>query len=337
MLCHLIAVYLAIRCGAEEATRASANGRIHSSGRDRGRKTQPDGLMKLESLEELRVFAQIVESGSLTAAAKALGMPANTVSRRLASLEERLGQRLLHRTTRSQSLSEAGRTMVVRAQQILGEVEAAEAALQREAEGLSGLVKLSVPSILAADMFRCIRALLAQNPGLRLQVAVNDRPVNPINEGLDVVIIGGTLSDSTLIARKLTEVKLVFVASEEYLDRYGEPRTPTELQGHQTVHFKTDPPQSSWVLNGPAGAQHVVPVEGRVEIADGRALIDAVRMGIGIGAMSMRVIRRTPGVRQILPDFYSMVIPVFAVYPASGQRSARLQALVAALQEAIDA
>ena len=130
--------------------------------------------MKIESVEELRVFAQIVESGSLTAAARALSMPTNTVSRRLAALEERLDTQLLYRTTRSQSLTETGRLFLGRVRRILGEIEATEASLLQEAGGLKGTVRISVMSLVSESLLEALTPLMAAHPNLRLQVWVND-------------------------------------------------------------------------------------------------------------------------------------------------------------------
>lgn len=291
--------------------------------------------MKLESLEELRVFSQIVESGSLTAAARALGMAPNTVSRRLASLEERLDTQLLYRTTRSMSLSEPGRALLGRARRILEQVEAAETALQTESERLTGLVRISVPSVLSADLLASLQPLLRDNPGLRLDVQVHDRLVNPVTEGLDVVVMGGRLSDSSLVARKLLDVAPVLVASATYLSEHGAPRTPQDLHHHKSVRFTSDQPQTSWVLRDAQGTEHVVPITSQVEANDGRALLDAVRAGIGIGLTSPRVLRHEPTLQRVLPGYHLTPFPVYAIYPATRQRSARLLAVVDALQRAL--
>jgi DNA-binding transcriptional LysR family regulator len=291
--------------------------------------------MKLESLEELPVFTQIVECGSMASAGKVLAMPANTVSRRLASLEARLNTKLLNRTTRSVSVSEHGRTLLSQALRILEAAELAETMLQQESEGLAGLVRIGLPSILTADILTSLRPLLIGHPGLRLEVSVHDQPVNPVSAGLDVVIMGGTLPDSTLIARKLHDVQLIFAASETYLEEFGEPQTPQDLAGHRTLHFKTNPPQSTWVLHDKQGGQHVVPVQGHFEANDGRALMDAMRAGLGIASTSRRIVRNYPELRRVMPEYTGLTFPVYAIYPTSGQRSARLQAVVTTLQEAV--
>jgi DNA-binding transcriptional LysR family regulator len=291
--------------------------------------------MQLESLEELRVFAQVVESGSMSGAARVLGLPANTVSRRIASLEERVGVRLLNRTTRSVGLSEHGRALLAPTHQVLESVERAEAALRRDRSGLSGVVRIGVPSVLTGDILPALQPLLQEHPGLRLELSVHDRPVNPVSVGLDVLIMGGVLDDSTLVARKLDQVTLVYAASQGYLAEHGEPRTPADLTAHRTLHFRMNPPQSSWTLTDAQGEQHTVPVSGQLEADDGRALVDALRAGMGIGATSERVLRAHPELRRVLPGYRGFSFPVYAIYPTSGQRSARLQAVVGALERVV--
>ena len=291
--------------------------------------------MKLDSLDELRVFVQIVDSGSLTGAARALKLPPNTVSRRLASLENRLDTRLIHRTTRSMSVSETGRALVVRARRILDEVESAERAILRETEGITGVVRVSVVSVLAVPAtLTAIRELMDRHPGLRVHLQVNDRPVNPVAEGLDVVVIGGRLDDSTLVARKLADVELLLAASEGYLARRGLPTTPQDLLDHDTIHFRTGGPALPWRLVGPQGREHVVSPEGRFEANDGRALFDALRSGLGIGLTSRRMLVTDARLSQVLTDYALPPVPLYAVYPAANKRSARLQAVVEALVDA---
>jgi len=291
---------------------------------------------QLESLEELRVFTQIVESGTLAGAGRSLGMTANTVSRRLAALEQRLGLSLFHRTTRSIAITEAGRTLLGPARTMLDAAALAEAVLDRDQAGLTGTVHIGVPSVLAADALDVLGPLLDANPGLRLDIRLVNRHVNPVAEGLDVLIMGGALVDSTLVARRLTEIALVLAASDRYLEEHGTPTRPEELVEHRMLAFRTATPSTSVTLTDREGAQHVVRVAARVELDDGRALLDAIVAGLGIGAMSRRALRRAPNLQQLLPGHEVSRFPVYAVYPNSGTRSVRVQAVVGALEDRLD-
>ena len=287
--------------------------------------------MKLESLEELRVFTQIVESGSIAEAARTLGMPATMVSRRLAALEERLGTPLLYRSTRSQSLSEAGRTLLERASRILDEAVAAEEALDGDAAELSGVVRVGVPSILTADLFAAVRTVMLEHPALELEVSVHDRLVSPVAEGLDVAIMGGSLADSTLVVRKLVDVELIVVAATSYLEAFGRPTRPEDLTSHRTVHFRGERPITTWTLTDADGVEYTIPVSGRVRVDDARAVIEAVVAGLGLGLTSRRVLRAHPELEHVLPDLTGFRFPAFAIFPRAGPRSARVEAIVSAL------
>ncbi len=292
--------------------------------------------MKLESLDELRVFVQIVESGSMAQAARALGQPTSTVSRRLQLLEERLGTRLLYRTTRSLSLAEHGRVVLARARRILAEAEELESSLEQADEGVSGLVRIGVPSVLSRELLTHLTPLLGEHAGLRLAISVHDRLVNPVTEGLDLVVMGGGLDDSSLVSRRIGQVRLVLAASVPYLERRGRPRRPSDLARHDTLHFLSDPPATTWTLYDRGGTPHDVPIVVRVEASNGRALVDAIEAGIGIGTVSRRYLRTASHLVRVLPSYTFRPFPLHAVYPTAGRRSARLRVVVRALEAALE-
>jgi len=293
-------------------------------------------MPRLDNLDELRAFAQVVESGSIVKAAAALATHPSTVSRRLLALEDRIGRPLLNRSTRRQSLSETGRALLGQVHRILLETETAELLLEEDATGLSGLVKIGVVSVLAEDVLVAVSPLMRSNPKLRVQVRVSDQVRNPLTAGLDVVIIGGALADSTLIARKLSDIEIVLAASESYLAVNGAPEVPSDLQHHQAILRPSEPQQTSWTLEGPDGTSHVVTARGQVEVDGARPMVDALRHGLGIGNTSPRMIRRHPCLRRVLPDYRLGSFPLYAIYPSSGQRSAKLQAVVNALHESLE-
>lgn len=292
-------------------------------------------MVKLESIDELRVFTQIVESGSLAAAARALGLPTSTISRRLAQLEERAGRPLLYRSTRSLSFAEDGQAFLDGARRILQAVDALEMELETSPDRLAGTVKVGVPSVLAADLLEALSPLLAENLELRVQLVIHDRHVSPVAAGLDLVVVGGALEDSSLVSKRVGAVQLALAARRDYLDQHGRPATPAELTKHHTLHFLTDPPATSWVLVGPDGRSTEVPVAVRLEANDGRALLDAIKTGLGIGTLSPRQLRAHPDLERVLPEHHFRAFPIFVVYPVSGRRSKRLRAVVQALQSAL--
>lgn len=296
--------------------------------------------MRLGNLEELRVFVQIAESGSLTAAARALDMTPNAVSRRLAALELRTGSDLLHRTTRTNSLSEAGRVVLRRAARILAEVDAAERELTGETTQFAGTVRLSLPSIAASrEALRPLRDLMWEHSQLRVQVSVSDRPVNPVAEGLDLAIQGGALADSGLIARKLIELRPRLAASARYAEERGLPKRLADLRQHETLRFMGDRPQDHWVLVGPGGREHVVDVSGRFESDDSRTLGECLYAGLGIGPVCDAELER--GVEEgdlvrVLPRYCFAPLPVYAVYASTRRRSAKVAAVVECVRRGLE-
>lgn len=290
-------------------------------------------MPRLDSIDELRVFAQVVESGSIVAASRALGLHPSTASRRLAALEARVGRPLLHRSTRSQSLSETGRALLQQVHRLLEEAETAELLLDADATALTGMVKVGVPSVLSEDVLACVAPLLRRHPGLRVQVHVHDAPLNPLRAGLDVVLRGGALADSGLVARKLLDFEVVLAASRDYLATHGTPQTPADLSAHAVVRTPSGAASPTWTLLDPAGDSVLVPVAGQVHVDGGRARLDAIRLGLGIGGTSPRLIRRHPDLCRVLPGYRLGKFPIFAVFPSSGRRSAKLMAVVHALLE----
>ena len=288
---------------------------------------------RLSSIEELRVFVQVAESGSIAAAGKVLGLPANTVGRRIASLERDVGSRLLNRSTRSLSLSETGRTLLEHARRVLAAVDDAEASVDAQVEGLSGLVRVTVLSAVAEEVLEAIGEIVRTHAELRIQVRVDDRPASPIVAGTDVVIAGGQLPDSGLISRKLFETTVVLAASSTYLEEMGTPESPADLVRHRGLPIVAEPTQHAFTLLDRAGDSTTVPITPRVELDASRTMLDAMEAGLGIGMTSTRALRRRPKLQRVLPDYIVGRFPLHALFPSGGPRSRRLSATVDALQQ----
>src|SRR5262245_27738901 len=185
-------------------------------------------------LNEIAVFARVVQAGSFTAAAKALGMPKSTVSRKVSELEERLGSRLLQRTTRKLSLTDVGRTYYDYSARIVGEVEDAERAVSDLQSTPRGLLRVTAPvnfaflNPIAADYLR-------RYADVRLDLFCTGRSVDLVEERFDVGIRAGALVDSTLIARSLGTVRWFLVATPGYFRKRGRPRSPEDLTKHDSL------------------------------------------------------------------------------------------------------
>ncbi|CCQ72401.1 HTH transcriptional regulator, LysR [Magnetospira sp. QH-2] len=189
-------------------------------------------------LNEMVIFARVVEAGSITGAAKMLGVPKSTVSRRLAELESRIGVRLLQRTTRSMTLTELGAAYYEHCAHIATEAEEADRLASLDQAEPRGWLRVSAPVEMGlADLGRLIGEFMAMYPQIRVQLDTSNRFVDLVQEGFDLAIRAGDLADSSLIARRLGSDRPVVCASPEYLALHGTPTHPRDLETHAAVMF----------------------------------------------------------------------------------------------------
>ncbi len=230
-------------------------------------------------LNLLPYLVAVAEEGSFSAAARKLGVPKSSVSRRIAALEEAVGTRLLHRTTRQVSLSTAGTALYERSAPLLASLKEAVGAMPEHEQAPSGVLKLTAPNDIGNILLPEIIARFGvRYPAVTVDVWLTNRVVNLVGEGFDLALRAtrGKLADSTMIARKLGTIAFALYAAPQYLARKGMPRTPEDLVGHDWVlfrHFKFTEP-----LLPPKGGRHVI-------VDDFFFVREAVRAGAGIGAM----------------------------------------------------
>ena len=187
-------------------------------------------------LNETLIFARIVQAGSFTGAAKELGMPKSTVSRKLSELEERLGARLLQRTTRKLSLTELGQIYYRDCERIVAQLEEAEVSITELQAEPRGLLRITAP-LNFGFLGGIVADFLDHNAPLQVELVCTDRMVDLVEEGFDIGIRVGRLSDSSLIARSLGSGYGIAVASPPYLKLHGKPRNPADLKGHECIWF----------------------------------------------------------------------------------------------------
>src|SRR5262245_51584410 len=195
-------------------------------------------------LNQMLVFARVVQAGSFSAAAAALKMPKSTVSRKVSELEERLDARLLQRTTRKLSLTDVGRTYYDYAARVAGEIEDAERAVSSLQDTPRGLLRVTAP-LNIGYLAPILSDYLARYPEVRVELFATGRRVDLVEERFDVGIRAGALSDSTLIARSLGSSKWFLVATPGYLEKRGRPRSPEDLKKHPCLLFGTGPDSAS--------------------------------------------------------------------------------------------
>lgn len=234
------------------------------------------------SLSEMAVFAAVVEAGGFTAAARALGLSKSAVSKQVARLEARLGARLLQRTTRRLSLTEAGTVFHDGCQRVLAEAATAEAAVTHLSGSVRGLLRVNAPmSFGTRHLAPLLAAFMVGHPELEVELGLNDRRVDLVEEGYDVGVRIGTLADSSLVARRLAPVRRAICASPAYLERHGRPAAPEDLARHRCLIYSYLESPRVWRFHGPGGARRVG-VSGPLESNTGEVLAEAAAAGLGI-------------------------------------------------------
>lgn len=296
-------------------------------------------LVAFDRLEDLRTFALVVDSGSLSAAARTLQLSTNAVSRRIQRLEEQAHARLLNRTTRRIHLTDEGRMLYARCARIVAELDAVEEELHPSGDPLRGVVRLAVPSgVPVRHLLESIAKVLSSHPQLTLQLRISNVPLDPIATNVDVALHVGPVPDSSLIAQPLASVSWVLAASPAYVTRHGLPRNPAELEAHQCLRLLADRPQRTWDLIDRRGRRVKARVGGAFECDDSRVLGDAIYAGLGIGVRSEEDLARGLAERtlvHVLPHYRFGAFEVTALVPPGRLKVPRVAAFVALLREVI--
>ena len=287
-------------------------------------------------VNELRVFAQVVQTGSFTAAAAALGMPKSTVSHKLSELEARLETRLVQRTTRTLSLTDAGRMYFDYCLRILAEIEAADHAVASLRDTPRG--RLRVTMFMNAGLLADVLAgFMKEYPEVQLDVLCTGRTVDLVEERFDVGIRAGALPDSSLVARHLPTVHRYVVATPCYPRRRGRPRRPVDLEQHDLLLFGTGTTSVNMRFSRKAKRTEIA-LPARLLVSDTDILHTAAVAGLGIailpGFLCTAELRSKRLVR-LLADWTLPATPVHAVYPSTRHLSAKVKAFVEYLQRSM--
>ncbi|MES2742255.1 MAG: LysR family transcriptional regulator [Pseudomonadota bacterium] len=236
----------------------------------------------MDRLRCMQVFVRVVEAGSFAAAAEQCRISATMVGKHVAYLEQRLGACLLNRTTRRQSLSEVGKIYYERCKHALAEVEAAEACAGELHQAPRGVLRVNAPlSFGAHALTAAIGDYLQRHPQMQIELALNDRVVNLVDEGYEVALRIGSLPDSSLIARPLRPYRMVACAAPRYLAEHGVPQTPAQLGRHNCLGFAYSVARKHWQFIDDDGAREVA-VSGNFRVNNGQALRTAALHGMGI-------------------------------------------------------
>lgn len=286
----------------------------------------------MDRIDDLQAFVAVVEAGSFTAAADRLGIAKSAISRRVSSLEERLGAQLLRRTTRRLSLTEPGSGLYERALRIIADLDEAEAAVTAEHGELRGQLRVALPLTFGVrHMCEPIAEFQRQHPGIEFSLDLNDRRVDLIEEGVDLAIRIGHLKDSSMIARRLFDSRTVVCASPDYLDKHGRPETPADLAGHDCLVYANLGDPGRWVCQDVAGKRHEVDVNIAMTSSSGDFLCNMAIHGAGIVIQPTFIAGSaicSGELTPILTEYEWPTVPAHAVYPPTRRLSSRVRAFI---------
>jgi len=284
----------------------------------------------MDKFADIQAFVAVVETQGFSAAALRLGVGKSVVSRRVGLLEKRLGVQLMQRTTRRLSLTDAGRQFHARAVHILADLEDAEQAVVDEAAELRGSLKLAAPlSFGLRHLSPAVADFLNQHPGIELDLDLNDRWVNLVEEGFDMAVRIGTLKDSSLLARRLGRVRFVTCASPEYLQRHGTPGHPSDLEQHAGLQYSNLSARQYWRFRAPNRDQLIAQPDIRMRANNGDVLVQAAIAGMGIVISPTFIVAehlRSGRLQTVLEDFSFRQEGIYAVYPPGRLVSRRIRA-----------
>ncbi|AQZ50577.1 LysR family transcriptional regulator [Martelella mediterranea] len=293
----------------------------------------------MDRLTSMAVYVKAVDLGSFAAAADALGISPQMVSKHIVFLEDRVGATLLHRTTRRQNITDIGRAFYERCRLILSEAEAAEGLASEMHRHPKGLLKVNAPKTfgtLALAPF--VTRFLEKYPDVQVEVTLEDRFVDPLEEGFDVTIRVGGTEGAGLASVPLACYELVVCAAPAYLDRHGAPQTPQDLTRHECLIFgqRAGHTPCRWLFTED-GREREVQVSGRLYSNDWMVLMRAAVEGHGVALGSDIILReelRAGRLVRLLADYRTPPRPMHALYPMRGKPSAKIMRFVEGLAEA---
>jgi len=286
----------------------------------------------MNQFEDMQTFVRIVEAGSITKAAEQLNTVKSAVSRRLAELEKRLKVTLLTRTTRTQTLTDNGLSYYQQCLRLIDDVAEVESSIRDDNCALAGKIKLAAPLSFGIEhLGSALRQFNEIHPDIRFDVDFNDRKIDLIEDGFDLAIRISKLADSSLMARKLTTVRLVLCASPEYLQQYGTPLEPKDLlTGHHRLKYSDEP--EFWSINSATGEKIKIKVPVVMTANNGNFLCSAAINGAGLLFTPDFICYKAIKLGQLIPllseSLTDYTVPAYAIYPQNRHLSQRVRSLI---------
>ena len=280
-----------------------------------------------------KVFGRVAALGSLSAAAREIGASPTMVNKHIGAIEDRLGVKLLYRTTRKVMLTEAGRRYLDSIERILADLAEADATATAERLEVTGTLRLSAPvSFGVRELMPSLSDFFRLHPGLRIDIGLNDRMVDLVEEGWDMALRIGSVRDQTMTARKLAPCSMILAASPEYLIKHGTPRTSADLTWHNCLAYTLaqTPLPDRWMFG--KDGQTAVAVRGNLRASNGDALVAAAVLGQGLIYQPSFLVHKEVEVGRLTPielEVAMLELPgIFAVYPANRKPPAKVRAVV---------
>lgn len=291
----------------------------------------------MDDINAFLVFARVVEEGSFTAAAERLGESKSAVSKQIGRLEDSLGTRLLNRTTRRMSLTEAGAIFYDRVRRVVEEVEEARVAVSQLQATPRGTLRVSAPvSFGISHIAPVLPGFVTRYPDLHVDMALTDHQVDLVEEGIDVAVRIGALTDTSLIARRIRDYDRLVLASPDYWRQHGMPKHPSELSEHNCLTYAYFASGRTWRMNDPAGGEISVRVGGSINANNGEVLLRAAEAGIGIIQSPSFICDEAIAAGRLVPalqEFGFEPVGLHAVFPHARNLSTKVRVFVDFLVE----
>lgn len=290
----------------------------------------------MASLVAMAAFARVVEMGSFTAAARELGLSTPVVSKRINELEHTLGTRLLYRTTRKLSLTEAGTAFYRHCARLVEEAKLAEETVARLNNSPRGLLRITAPVTFGSTQVApAIPAFLAQYPEINIDMVLSDRIIDLAEEGFDLAIRLTSSPQTSLAARRLISTNRIICASPDYWKKYGKPHTPAELSSHNCILYASVPLQNEWLFNGPDGEERIQ-VTGNFRTNGPDALREVAVGGLGVIRLPYVTLSREIAAGRLemaLEDYASPDTDIYALYLPNRYLSKKIRVFIDFLAE----
>lgn len=291
----------------------------------------------MDNYRAMAIFVQVVDHGSFSAAAKKLGVTKSAVSQQVNLLEETLGTRLLHRTTRQLNLTEAGEMYIEGCRQMIDAADGANQLIGQYSKEPSGTLKISCSHDFAADhLVPLLGPFMETYPKLSLEIDGSDEVINLVEERVDLAIRIGRMTESGWVARKIGEAEEIIVASPSYIERHGVPEVPSDLANHYWVAFTRRTQPYQLLLQGPTGTQQKVRLYGRAHSNSAPSMREMVKAGMGVGQILKFMVKQeleSGQLVQILHEYRSEAVGIYAVYPQRSFLPLKVRAVIDYLVE----